>query len=253
MNLSKKSLSFLLPISLIISLPLVVPKVYAQTPQIYFEPTLLTLDNVGDSGSVEIKISGATNISGYEFHFDFDPQAIRVDGVEILDAPSGVSIIPLGPEIDNENGSVAAGVLNYGGKDILTGATAALVRINLTTLKEGTTNLSFTDAMLTDTNFESLAVTTSNGSVRTGTPSDGEGIPLHSGGNRVIWPEGLGDFTSLSALESIADDCGGAGAISRKRGGWWESAVYGRGGVNFALSAGNAVYIRVASGCVWSP
>ena len=177
------------------------------SPQVFFEPTPLTLDNVGDSASVEIRIEGAENISGYEFHIDFDPQALRIDGVEILNAPSGVSTIPLGPEIDTEGGSIAVGALNHEGRDLLTGATATLVRINLTTLREGTTTLSFTMATLTDTDYESVSVTTSNGSVQTGTPSDGEGIRLHPGWNRVTWPEGLADSTSLSALESIKADC----------------------------------------------
>jgi len=140
----------------------------AGQPQVYFEPTPLTLTNVGDSGRVDVKISGATNISGYEFHIDFNSQAIRVDGVEVLDPPTGVGVIPLGPEIDNGIGSIAVGTLNYTGEDILTGATAALVRINLTTLKAGTSTLSFTDALLTDTNYRTVTVTTTDGLVQTG-------------------------------------------------------------------------------------
>lgn len=224
----------------------------AVQPRVYFEPTPLTLDNVGDSGSVEIKLSGAENISGYEFHLNFDPKAIHINGVEVLDAPSGVSIIPLGPDVDAENGSIAVGAFNFAGEDILAGATAAPVRIALTTLKEGTTELSFTAATLTNTDFQAVNVETSNGSVRTGVAPEGPEIALRPGWNRVTWPEGLADSTSLSALESIKADCGDA-KISRMKGGWWESAVYGYGGANFNLSTGNSYLIWVTSTCSWTP
>lgn len=140
----------------------------AGQPQVYFEPTPLILNNVGDSGRVEVKISGATNISGYEFRISFDYQAIRVDRVEVLNPPTGVSILPLGPEIDNGVGSIAVGALNYAGEDLLAGATTALIRISITTLRTGTTNLSFTDAILTDTNYRTVTVSTTDGRVQTG-------------------------------------------------------------------------------------
>jgi len=79
-------------------------------------------------------------------------------------------------------------------------------------------------------------------------------INLSAGGNQVIWPSGLpAGFTSLTALPSIQTDCGSAQSISRKKNGWWESAVYGYGGANFALTEGAAAAVRVASTCVWTP
>ena len=233
----------------------------AQTsPRVYFEPTPLILEAVSSTGTVEVRLGGVSEISAFDIEFSYDTNKFRVDGVEFSSALGGSAV---GPEIDNEAGLVSFGAwtLERGANDDfinILGGQQLLATISLTAVGEGKAPLPFTWAEMLGTTADageeppSIEVGAEDGLVQVGT-SPGPETVLHSGGNRVVWPASLTGFTSFSALESIADDCGSVAKISRKKNGWWESAVHGYGGVGFALSEGNVVYIRVVSGCVWSP
>jgi hypothetical protein len=147
-------------------------------------------------------------------------------------------------------------------RNILNDTPAVLATLTVSAIAEGTANLRFDTnssfVLQTEVDTEGLALRTdtafTNGQVKVGeTPDEGSAINLSAGGNQMIWPSGLIDFTSLTALEGLGADCGGVPTISRKKNGWWESAVYGYGGTNFNLAEGAAVYVRVGSGCVWTP
>ena len=207
-------------------------------------------------------LENVSESAGFQLELSFNKEVVQIDAVDLLTPPTGVTLIPL-KGIDNEKGTVtfAALVTCEGGvcPNILSRSPAVLATLTVSAVGEGTTNLEFdTSYILYGTEMGSddmpveLETTLAGGQVVVG-EAQGPTINLSSGGNSIVWPAGLGEFTSWSALESIQTDCGSAPAISRKKNGWWESAVYGYGGAAFALSEGNAVYVRVASDCVWSP
>ena len=236
----------------------------AQTqPRVYLDPTPLTLDQIGTSKTFEVVLGGVTESAGFQLELSFNREVVQIDTVDLLTPPADVTLIPL-KDIKNEEGTVTFGALvtcNEGVcPNILSGSPAVLATLTVSGVGEGTTNLEF-DVSYTLYGVELAAgddmpvevdATLAGGQVVVG-EAEGPTVNLSSGWNRTTLPEVPAGFDSLFALESIQADCGSAPAISRKKDGWWESAVSGYGGVGFALSEGDAAYIRVASGCVWSP
>jgi len=269
MNLSRKVVLALFSLLFAVSLPWpTVGRVFAQTPRVYFDPTPLTLNDVGASGTVKVKLENLSGSAGFEFHISFDKSLIKIDDIKVL-VPTSVVVPP--PSIDNEKGELgfAAGGLCQSGvcPNILSGTPLEAAEITISAVGKGTSGLDFDTATYilygTETGTGGMPVRVSadstNGQVQVGEtppppPPGGVTINLSAGGNQVIWPSGLpANFASLAALESIQNDCGSAQSVSRRKNGWWESAVYGYGGTNFTLTEGAAAYVRVASACVWTP
>ncbi len=268
MNLSKKIFLVLLSVLSVASLPLLAnQQAYAQTARVYLEPTPLQLNAVGATGTVEIRFEGLPEIAGFEFNIYFDKDIIQIEDVSLLVPPSEVTFWPFDNIRNNEGVVTVAGISVYDssiGKfgNILSGTPAVLVTLTVSAIAEGTANLRFDTnssfVLQTEVDAEGLALRTdtafTNGQVKVGeTPAEGPTINLSSGGNQIVWPSGLTGFTSLTTLEGLETDCGGAPTISRKKSGWWESAVYNYGGADFNLSEGGGYYIKVASACTWTP
>jgi hypothetical protein len=265
MNLSKKILSILL--SLLLVMPLssaIAGRAYAQTPGVYLNPTLLELTKIGDGGTAEVTLANVPASAGFEFALSFNKDIIQVTAVDLLAPPAGVNLIPL-KSINNE-----MGVVTFGGlvtcdagvcPNILSGSPVVLATLTVSAVGEGTGSLVFDSAYTlygTEVGANDLPVrleaTLTNGQVKVGeTPSERPTINLAAGGNIIVWPAGLGDLTSLSATSGLSEDCGGTVGVSRRKNGRWESAVSGYGGDSFALTEGAVAYVRVGSGCVWSP
>jgi len=237
------------------------------TPRIYLDPTPLTLDQIGTPKTVEVVLEGVSESAGFEFEISFDGSVIQVDSIEVLSAPSDVQQKVVGPftTIDGERGTVTFGMAVFCEEgvcpNILSDSSTVLATLTVSAVgEEGTaTNLEF-DVSYTLYGTEmgandmpvGVEVTLTGGRVAVG-EEEGPTVNLSRGWNRATLPEGFVSSDSLSALVSIEANCGSIPAISRKKNGWWESAVYDYGGASFALSEGDAAYIRVASGCVWSP
>ena len=269
MNLSEKVVLALFSLLFAVALPwLTVGEVFAQTPRVYFDPTPLSLSDVGASGTVKVKLENLSGSAGFEFKLSFDKSLIKVDNVNVLVPSAGV--FPL-KNVDNEKGTVSLGAVTLCADgvcpNILSGTPLEAAEITISAVGQGTSGLNFDAAnyflysaeMGADGLPLQVSADFTNGQVKVGEtppppPPGGVTINLSAGGNQVIWPSGLpAGFTSLTALPSIQTDCGSAQSISRKKNGWWESAVYGYGGANFALTEGAAAAVRVASTCVWTP
>jgi len=234
------------------------------TPQIYFDPASLELTKVGDSGAIEVVLNNVSESAGFQLELSFNEEIIQVDAVDLRTSPAGVTLIPL-KDIKNEEGVATFGALVTCGEgvcpNILSGSPAVLATLTVSAVGEGISNLTLDNSYIlygTQMGVNDLPVEIEaalvDGLVKVGeTPAEGPTINLSAGGNHVVWPGGLTDFTSLTALGGLGTDCGGAPTISRKKNGWWESAVSGYGGADFALIEGSSVYIRVGSACVWSP
>ena len=262
MDLSKKLLLVLFSLFFATPLPLLtLERAYAQTPNIYLDPTPLTLAEVGATGTIEVKLENVSESAGFQLELSFDKTIIRVESVALLVPTSGV--LPV-KEINNEEGTVTFGAVAFCGggvcPNILDGL-PVMAAITVSAVGEGATDLEF-DALYTLYGVEmgaddmpvKIGTTLTNGRVEVGgESSEGPTIELSSGGNTVVWPSGLEETTSLSALESIEADCGSAKAVSRRKNGWWESAVYDYGGANFGLVAGGSYYIEATSSCSWTP
>lgn len=263
MDLSKKLLLVLFSLSFATPLPLLtLERAYAQTPNIYLDPTPLILNQIGASGTVGVKLANVSESAGFELKLSFDNTIVRVDSITLLVPTSGV--IPV-KSIDNERGTATFGAaaLCEGGvcPNILSGSPLELAEVAISAVGEGTTGLEINASytlygveMGADDTPVKIEATLTNGRVEVGGgSSEGPTIELSSGGNTVVWPSGLEETTSLSALESIETDCGSAKAVSRRKNGWWESAVYDYGGANFGLVAGGSYYIKATSSCSWTP
>jgi len=262
MNRPQKTVLLIL-VLLVVPWILAVQKAFAQAARVYLDPTPLQLDAVGATGTVKVKLENLSGSAGFEFKLSFDKSLIKVDDINLLIPASGV--IPV-KNIDNENGTVTFGAvaLCEGGvcPNILNGTPLEAAEITISAVGQGTSGLDFDTASYilygTEMGADGWPVRVSadltNGRVQVGETPGGVTINLSAGGNQVVWPSGLpAGLTSLAALGSIQNDCGSAQSISRKKNGWWESAVYGYGGANFALTEGAAAAVRVASACVWTP
>jgi len=243
-----------------------VARVTAQTqPRIYLDPMPLTLEQVGTEASktFDVVLEGVSESAGFQLELSFDKEVVQIDAADLLTPPTDVTLIPL-KDIDNEKGIATFGIGVFCDDgvcpNILDGSPAVLATLTVSGVKEGTSNLEF-DASYTlygtelaaDDDIVRIEATLAGGQVAVG-EAEGPTVNLSRGWNRATLPEVPADFTSLSALESIQTSCANsAPAISRKKNGWWESAVYDYGGADFALSEGGAAYVRVATSCIWSP
>jgi hypothetical protein len=67
---------------------------------------------VGETFSIDVTVRGADKVMGFEFVLAFDPDVLQVEGVEpgdFLPKCFGYDPLPLGPLIDNSQGSVRYG------------------------------------------------------------------------------------------------------------------------------------------------
>jgi hypothetical protein len=107
---------------------------------------------VSDTFTVTVLIDDASNLGGFEFDLLFITTTVTVDSVTLSDflESTGRFVLLLTPMIDNQNGKVAFGAINYGdgsGPD----GTGALALITLTAQGEGESPLDLRNIQVVDT------------------------------------------------------------------------------------------------------
>ena len=276
MTLSKKILLvLLLTLSVASFSPLAIRKSCAQTGQLYFEPTPLSLEAVGSTGTIEVMLDGVDGLSAFDVEITYDTSVVQVDGVVLSSAVGGSTV---GPKIDNEVGEVSFGSWTLEKEtdgsfvNILdTSQTpVVLASITVTAVGEGNSDFSFSKVNTLDTagggdgNPLPITVSTETGQVQVGSepppppppppPPEPGKITLQSGGNKIVWPAGTPALSGPDALSSIDSQCETetAPTISRRNHGWLESFRLNQGGVFFDLLPNIVYYINGIKNCVWN-
>jgi hypothetical protein len=122
--------------------------------------------NVGDTFQVNVNISGATNVYGFQLDLGYDPTLVQAIGVtEQGFLPSGGTTFFLPGTIDNGLGSF------YLNGDTLIGnipgvdGMGALLQFDFKAIAAGTSALALTNIFLVDPNFDLLSESSVDGSV----------------------------------------------------------------------------------------
>jgi len=120
---------------------------------------------------VAVEIERAVDLGGFQLAMNFDPVVVRVENVTQGDflGSTGRNTAPLGPEIDNEMGTMRFGAFSFGdqlGPD----GDGVLTAITLTARGTGNSPLAVEDVQVVDTRGQAHTVLTEDGEVIVGVP-----------------------------------------------------------------------------------
>lgn len=174
-NIRRGSLAFSLFVSflsILLGKPLLVDALGSSwsplDPLVAINPPEMAVDP-GDKFTVDVLIEDASDLGSYEFKMDFTPSVVEVVGAAdggFLKS-TGRTVIPLGPDIDNEVGIVAFGAISTGSASGPEGS-GKLATISLEAVGEGITKLDLDDVKVLDTSAGKMAVTVEDGQVTVG-------------------------------------------------------------------------------------
>jgi hypothetical protein len=122
--------------------------------------------NIGQSFSLNIQITGTTDLYGYQFDLGFDPSILAATSTtEGSFLPTGGSTFYIPGTVDNSGGAVTftAGILD-GALSGVTGA-GVLSSVNFTALAAGTSAITLFNIVAIDSFGQGRAVTATNGTV----------------------------------------------------------------------------------------
>jgi len=86
------------------------------TTVVWIDPLEQTVYLSGGTFTVDIAIADAVNLGGFQFTLAFSPAIVHVEGVELGDflGSTGRNASPLGPQVDNQGGTVLFDGFSYG-------------------------------------------------------------------------------------------------------------------------------------------
>ena len=125
----------------------------------------------GEVFTVVVEIEDAVNLGGFQMAMNFDPAVVQVDDATLDDflGSTGRSTVPLGPEIDNDTGTMRFGAFSFGdlqGPD----GDGALAILTLTAQETGSSQLTLENVQVADIGAQSQTVTVEAGRVIVGLP-----------------------------------------------------------------------------------
>ena len=135
------------------------------------EPATVTTKG-GEPFTLDVVIAGVRDLGAFEFDVLYDPAVVWVTDVQMGDFLGGTdrSVVPLGPEIDNDAGMVAFGGFTFGeppGPD----GSGRLATIICQGRGAGTTGVTLVDVKVVDTRAALLTpLATLDGSVTVQSP-----------------------------------------------------------------------------------
>jgi len=90
--------------------------IIAGPPTAWIDPPDKTVYLNGGTFTVDVAITDVVNLGGFEFTLAFSPTIVHVEGVELggFLGSTGRNASPLGPQIDNQAGTVLFGGFSYG-------------------------------------------------------------------------------------------------------------------------------------------
>jgi hypothetical protein len=129
-------------------------------PTIRFDPSSSTV-STGATLGVNIVVDNAADLGGFEFTMTFDPAVVTAVTVTLGSflGSTGRSVGAVTPIIDNTTGTVKYAAFSWGvglGPD----ETGTLAVVTLQAVAAGSTSLNFSQAQLTDTQWDPMTVVT---------------------------------------------------------------------------------------------
>ena len=123
----------------------------------------------GDTFTVTVMMDSAVNLGAFEFAVSFDPSVLHVEGVELGDFLGSTerTTMAVGPEIDNEMGSLYFGAFSLG-RQLGPEGTGALAVLDLMVESAGVSLLDLHEVRIADTQANLQTVTVEDGSVTAG-------------------------------------------------------------------------------------
>ena len=123
--------------------------------------------NVGDTVTIEVWVDDVTNLGGYQFTVNFDPNVLHATGSSDggFLGSTGRTVSTLTPDIDNDAGTITVGAFTLGSGDGPSGS-GKLATVTFSAVGGGTSALSLSNVQLTHPDGSSITVDTlTNGSV----------------------------------------------------------------------------------------
>ena len=123
----------------------------------------------GETFTVAVEIEGAVNLGGFQWTLSFDPAVVQVQEVTLggFLASTGRNSATLGPEVDNDAGTVTFGAFSFGDQPGPNG-NGVLAILTLTAQGTGDSPLALKSVQVADTGGQTQAVTAKGGRVMTG-------------------------------------------------------------------------------------
>ena len=124
-----------------------------------------------DTFSMAIEVEGAADLGGFQLALNFDPVVVRVEGVTLGDflGSTGRNTVPLGPEVDNDAGTITFGGFSFGSQPGASGD-GVLAILTLTAQGAGNSPLHLENVQVADTGGQAQTVTVEDGMVTVGVP-----------------------------------------------------------------------------------
>ena len=127
------------------------------------------------TAEVNVKIENVTNLGAFEFTLKYNGSIVKIwqpTDVQLGDflGSTGRTVVPTGPDIDNDAGEMTFGAFTFGenpGPD----GDGVLATIILTAQSEGISALDLTDVQVTDINGDVIPIDVLDGQIQVGAPS----------------------------------------------------------------------------------
>jgi hypothetical protein len=181
----KQRQTFIIFLAALLAAVIAVPTVGAAPPDptLKVEPAQLEVP-AGQRFQVRVTIAGVENLGGFQVRLAYDPSVLEVKdaAVEEFLTSTGRTKIPVGPQVDNDGGSVVLGAATFGDAAGPNGS-GVLATITCKALGEGSSELTLEDVQVMDTAAGSLSVEMEAGQVVVGGAAGRSG----GSGSSVRW------------------------------------------------------------------
>ena len=133
--------------------------------RVRLEPADLVVD-LNETFVVQVVIEEAVNLGAFQFDLTYDPAILQVQDAALGDflESTGQSVVPVGPETNNEEGRTAFGAASFGSGPGPSGA-GVLVAITCIARGEGSTVLELQEVQVLDTALDMQPTTIEGGRV----------------------------------------------------------------------------------------
>jgi hypothetical protein len=189
MNIKAKYLRFILSlVFLVLSSMVLSPNVSAQlsSASLSVSPSSVTIQN-GSLSTLDIRISNAIRLGGYEFVVKYNPAVVRVDSASDVTlgtflASTGRTATLLSPSINNTTGRVSLGAFSFGSQTGPSGS-GSLALVRFRAVGPGTSTITIENALLStsDATPQTQPSTVSAGSITVQAPATGTPTPIRTG------------------------------------------------------------------------
>jgi hypothetical protein len=136
------------------------------TPVVWVDPPEKTAYLGGGTFTVAVAITDVTDLGGFQFTLAFSPTIVHVEGAALgaFLGSTGRTTTPLGPDMDNDAGTVTFGAFSFGDSPGPDGS-GVLATITFSPQAMGGSDLHLQDVQVTDTDPQEIPVGLQDGHV----------------------------------------------------------------------------------------